>query len=208
MRPLSQVRSASRQAQDYVGTLEAMQSGLLAGGFAVLAMQAGYGLSQQRLAAELGAGIGDIATAHVISAGEGGRYEPKLSATVPYKDLLKNLSLGFDYSQPLNDKMYHQVLDHIERSGFKVIGGAEAENLALEKRAKAYIEIPRGGGPGTAVIPPNAPAAAILEELFHLEQYRASGGSGLGRIQLRQMEIEAQKFFIELGGALGGLSLR
>jgi hypothetical protein len=70
--------------------------------------------------------------------------------------------------------------------------GGEAAYLAMD-----------GGRPGVVVLGPNPSRAAVVEELLHLGQHRATGWSTTFGSQVTSFEIEAQHRLLRLGAKLG-----
>lgn len=70
--------------------------------------------------------------------------------------------------------------------------GAEAAYVAWE-----------GGGPGTVIWGAQPGRAAVVEEMIHLGQHRASGWAALTAEETVRFEVAAQQRLLQIGEKLG-----
>lgn len=89
----------------------------------------------------------------------------------------------------------------LQKQGVAFVTGEEGGRLSRALGGEA-VYIPEVGRPGIIAWGPQPSRAAVVEELLHLGQHRASGWADLsGRIV--ELEIQAQSRLLTIGARLG-----
>jgi hypothetical protein len=89
----------------------------------------------------------------------------------------------------------------LERQGVSFVTGEEGARMAKALGGEA-VYMPTAGEPGIIAWGSSPSRAAVVEELLHLGQHRASGWADLsGRVV--QLELAAQDRLLQTGARLG-----
>jgi hypothetical protein len=94
-----------------------------------------------------------------------------------------------------------RIQANLEQQGVTFVTGEEGARMARAFGGEATY-MPTPGQPGIIAWGPNPSRAAVVEELLHLGQHRASGWADLSG-QVVGLEISAQNRLLGIGARLG-----
>ncbi|WAS90969.1 SpvB/TcaC N-terminal domain-containing protein [Nannocystis punicea] len=128
--------------------------------------------------------------------GGGGGVKTGRTAKISKHDVLN--AQGLEPETQFPKAKLDKIVRNLEREGVLVLRGREADEFLADKDAHGmYLDRP-GGVPGILVLPDNATAPTIVEELLHLGQARKRGWREISRLEEVNDEIEAHKKLIKV----------
>jgi hypothetical protein len=102
---------------------------------------------------------------------------------------------------PFDAEKLSKIQANCEQQGVTFVTGDEGARLARAFGGEA-VYIPEVGRPGIIAWGPDPSRTAVVEELMHLGQHRATGWADVSG-QIVGMEMAAQRRLLEIGTRLG-----
>jgi RHS repeat-associated protein len=96
-----------------------------------------------------------------------------------------------------------RIQANLEAQGVGFVTGEEGDRMLRSLGGEAAYLAMEGGQPGVIVLGSNPSRAAVVEELLHLGQHRATGWSPTFGSQVTMFEIQAQHKLLAIGPRLG-----
>jgi len=96
-----------------------------------------------------------------------------------------------------------RIQTNLEGQGVTFVTGPDGDAMLRGLGGEAAYLAMEGGRPGVVVLGSNPSRAAVVEELLHLGQHRATGWSASFGSQVTSFEIQAQTRLLGIGARLG-----